>query len=102
MWGLLEFLLPDSSIRARKSTTYLSIPNCFSLHDEREREIGMIKDGSWIEGNIITISQKIRKIKKIEQLGEYGMGNLQITKTLTLNKMCAMRIGGGNEHTCWR
>jgi hypothetical protein len=31
------------------------------------RELGAIKDGSWIEGNIIMISQKDRKMKKIKQ-----------------------------------
>ena len=37
------------------------------------------------------ILQKYLKIKKIEQLGEYDRGNIQITKTPTLNKMCAMK-----------
>ena len=33
IWELLEleFLLPDSSVWARRSTAYLSTPNCFSL-----------------------------------------------------------------------
>ena len=30
--------------------------------------------------------KKDQKIKKIEQLGKYGRGNMQITKTPTLNK----------------
>ena len=59
------------------------------LHNERE--FGAIKDGSWIKDNVITISQKDHKIKEIEQMGEYGKGNIQITKTMTLNKMCAMK-----------
>jgi len=61
MWGLLIFLFPDSSVRARRSIAYLSTPKKNLLHDERE--FGAIKDESWIEGNIITmISQKDRKI----------------------------------------
>ena len=44
-----------------------------------------------LKANVIMISQKDRKIKKIEHLGEYGKGNMQITKTPTLNKMCAMK-----------
>jgi hypothetical protein len=55
------------------------------------RELGAIKDGSWIEDNVIMISQKDGKMKKIEQLGEYGRGNMQITKTPTLNKTCVMK-----------
>jgi hypothetical protein len=47
MWGLLGFLL------------LISNPNCLLLHDERE--LGAIKDGSWIEFNITMISQKIAK-----------------------------------------
>ena len=31
MWGLLGFLLPDSSVRARRSTACLSTRNCFPL-----------------------------------------------------------------------
>ena len=31
MWGLLGFLLLDSSVQARRSTVCLSIPNCFPL-----------------------------------------------------------------------
>jgi hypothetical protein len=37
------------------------------------------------------ISQKHCKINKTKQLGKYGMGNMQITKTLALNKTCAMK-----------
>jgi hypothetical protein len=51
----------------------------------------VIKDGSWIEDNIIMISQKDRRIKRNEQLGEYGRGNMQITKTPTLKKKFAMK-----------
>ena len=57
----------------------------------RERELGIIKDESWIEGNVIIISQKDRKIKKIEQLGEYGRGNMQIAKPPTLNKIYVIK-----------
>ena len=85
MWGLLGFLFPDSSIQARRSTACLSTP----LQDERE--LGAIKDESWIERNVTMISQKDQKIKKTEQLGKYGRGNMYITKTPTLNKMCAMK-----------
>ena len=63
---------------------------------EREREIGAIKYGSWIEGNVTMISQKDRKTKKIEQLGECCRGNMQITKTPKLNKTCAMK------KRCWK
>jgi hypothetical protein len=63
MWGLLGFLLLDSFVRARRSTVYLSTPNDFTLHEEKELEV--IEDGSWIEGNITTISQKdCKKITK--------------------------------------
>ena len=37
------------------------------------------------------ISQKYHDIKKNEWLGECGKCNMQITKTPTLNKMCAMK-----------
>ena len=77
MWGLLGFL-HETFVRARRSTAYLSTPNYFPLHDERE--LGAIKDGSWIEGNVTMISQKDHKIKKIEHLGEFGRDNMQITK----------------------
>jgi hypothetical protein len=40
----------------------LQYPKFFPLHDERE--LGAIKDQSWIEGNIKMISQKY--CKKIE------------------------------------
>jgi hypothetical protein len=63
---------------------------------ERERELGAIKYESWIEGNVTMISQKDRRIKKTEQLGEYDRGNMQITKTPKLNKMCAMK------KWCWK
>jgi hypothetical protein len=53
MWGV-RILILDSSIQARRSTAYLSTLNCFSLHDERE--LGAIKDGSWVEGNVTKIS----------------------------------------------
>ena len=36
--------------------------------------------------SITMISQKDCKIKKTAQLGEHGRGNMQITKTPTLNK----------------
>ena len=37
------------------------------------------------------ISQIKHKIKKTEQFGKYGKGNMQITKTPELNKMRAMK-----------
>ena len=89
MWGSLGFLLFDSFIQARRSVARLSTPNCLPLHDKRE--LGAIKEGSWIEGNVIMISQKNHKLRKIEQLGEYRRGNMQITKTPSLNKMYAMK-----------
>ena len=89
MWGLLEFLLLDFSVQARRSTACLSIPSCFPLQDERG--LGAVRDESWIEGYVTTISQKDCKKKKIEQLGKYGRGSMQITKTPTLNKTCAMK-----------
>jgi hypothetical protein len=89
MWGMLGVLLPNSSVWARRSTACLSTPNCFSLHNERE--LGAIKNESWIEHNFALISQKDCKVKKIEHVGKYGMGKMQITKTPTLNKTCAMK-----------
>ena len=56
-----------------------------------ERELGTINDGSWIESNVTMILQKDCIINKTKQLGEYGRGNMQITKTPTLNKTRAMK-----------
>ena len=89
MWGLLGFLILDSFVQARRSTACFRTPNYFPLHNERE--LGAIKDESWIEGNIAMISQKDHRIKKSTQLGIYGWGNMQITKTPTLCKTCAMK-----------
>ena len=85
----LGFHFPDSSIWTRRSTACLRTPNRFPLHNERE--FGAIKDRSWIEGNVIMIPHKDRKIKKTKQLGEYDKNDMQITKTSTLNKTCAMK-----------
>jgi hypothetical protein len=52
------------------------------LHDERK--LGAIKGRSWVEGNVTIILQKNRKLKKIEQLDEYGRGIMQITKTTNI------------------
>ena len=66
------------------------------MHYERDRELGAIKYGSWIEGNVTIISQKDRKIKKIGLFGECGRGNVQVTKIPTLNKTCPMK------KRCWK
>ena len=87
--GFLGFHFHDSSVWTRRSTACLSNPNCFPLHDEKE--LGAIKDRSWIEGNIKMISQKYHKIGKTKQLGEYNKDDMQITKTPGLNKTCAMK-----------
>ena len=59
--------------------------------NQRWTKLGAIKDESWIEGNVTMISQKNHKIKKTEQLSEYGRGNMQTTKTPSLNKTCSMK-----------
>ena len=52
------------------------------------RELEAIKDGSCVEGNI---AKEDSKMTKINQLGEHGMDNEEITQTPTLNKICAMK-----------
>ena len=92
MWGLLEFLLHASFVWAKRSTACLDTPNCLSLHDERE--LGAIKDGSWIEGNVTMISQN----KENWLVGQIWQGQHAYHKDSNV----LWRSSGGNEHTSWR